>query len=465
MRLTAVLLLSISVAAAPSAEVPFAEAQQNALTQPMPAYPAPAREASVSGVVQFKLAIDVNGRVGNAELISGHPLLFPAAYETVKAWRYRPFLLPDGTPREITTRVGMAFEASKLTVVPVEVKDNPRPSLGAAEAEMSGSAEPYSVTARVLDRHHLMRIWPMYPPAAEARKITGTVRMRLTVDRTGKVVNVTVVDGPPVLRNVSAASARQSSYRPFLRNGKAVAVAGDAYLTFTLNPDARNAVLPGDEIDALLDAAWNTSFELKMEATQKYCFEAIERARLSKEDRSDTISSALDILYELYSQTAMADQSKSVELYTRRVAIMAEQERPNGSLTARSMVALGDAYLPSRRYSDALQQYSRAMALLEPCVDAPGTRFCSMTIGDLLGRQAVALYAQGKITESLPYFEKAVARPDGAIHDEIKAVTLSLYAKALSQAGHPLEAADVATRYLEYQQTHPDAAQKAGIAR
>jgi tetratricopeptide (TPR) repeat protein len=465
MRSIAVLFLSISAALAQPAELPFAEAKQHVLSQAMPPYPALAKEAKVSGVVQFKLAIDASGRVESAELISGHPLLISGAYETVKTWRYRPFLLLDGTPRDITTRVGLAFDASMLTVAPVEVPNAPEAGGSGAEANMSGSAEPYSVTAKVLDDHVQKYNWPTYPPTAKAQQITGTVRMRLTVDRAGKVVDVKVVDGPSVLRDISAASARQRSYRPFLRNATAVAVVGDAYLTFTLNPDAQMPVFPGDEIDALLDAAMITVRDLKMDATQKYCLDAIERARSATEDHSYTVQDALRILYELYSRAANADPARSEELHKRLVSVIAEQERPNGYWTAQAGFGLGGVYLASRRYSDAGQQYSRAIALLDPCVDPPGTRFCSMLLGDALAYQAVVLYAQGRIAEALPYFEKAVVRPDGAIHEETKVVALSIYAKALSQTRHPLEAAEVTKRYLDYQQTHPDAAKKAGMAR
>lgn len=456
-------LCSLAVFAQP-AEIPFAEAQRNVVSQPMPAYPALAKEAKVSGVVQFKLTIDSNGRVGDAELISGHPLLIPGAYEAIKSWRYRPFLLLDGTSREITTRVGMNFEVAKLSVAAVEVPKIQKAGTDGAEAKMTGSVEPYAVTAKVLDDHVRNYNWPPYPTTAKAQKITGTVRMKLTVDRTGKVADVSAVDGPSALREVAVTSARKRSYRPFLRNGTAVAVIGDAYLTFTLNPDAQMPVFPGDEIDALLDAAMITVRDLRMEATQKYCLEAIARARSAKEDHSYTIQDALRILYELYSRAANADPSKSEELHKRLASIMAEWEQPNGYWTAQGLFGLGGAYLASRRYQEAGQQYSRALALLEPCVDLPDTRFCSMLLGDTLGYQAVVLYAQGKIAESLPYFEKAVVRPDGAIHEETKLVAWSIYAKALVQAGRLTEAADVTRRFQEYQQTHPDAAKKAGIA-
>jgi tetratricopeptide (TPR) repeat protein len=252
---------------------------------------------------------------------------------------------------------------------------------------------------------------------------------------------------------------------PFLRNGSAVIVTGDAYLTFTLNPDAERPVFTGDDIDALLNIASITARGPNIEATEKYCFEAIRRAGLSKEDRSSSVHDALGLLYQVYSRAANADTSKSEDLHKRLTAIIAEKEQPNGYWTAQAVFGLGGDFLSSGRFQEAGEQYSRAITLLEPCVDLPETRFCSMLLGDALGYQAVVLFAQGKIAESLPFFERAVARPDGSIHEETKVVTLSIYSQALARSGRAAEAADTAKRLQEFEQAHPDAAKKAGIAR
>src|SRR5258708_6562310 len=346
----------------------------------MPSYPALAKEAKLSGTIQFEFAIDLQGRVANVELLSGHPLLISGAHDVVKNWRYCPFVLLDGTPRTITTRVGIKFDAATVSVSLVEPTSK-QGAINGSEARMSGTAEPYLVTAKVLADHVRRTKWPDYPPAAKAEKITGTVRMRLAVDRLGNVTDVSAADGPPALTAVATASARQWAYRPFLRTGTAVAVTGDAYLTFTLNPDAQLPVFPGDEIDTLLDAARMTVRDLKIDATEKYCVEAIQRARSSKEDHSYTIQDALRILYELYSRAANADASKSEDLHIRLTAITAEQEQPNGFWTAQAELRLRGAYLSQRRFQEAAEQYAGAIKLLEPCVDPPETRFCSMLLG------------------------------------------------------------------------------------
>ena len=52
--------------------------------------------------------IDKEGNVYKTELISGHPLLAPAAIEAVQQWKYKPYLL-NGTPVEVETQVQVNF--------------------------------------------------------------------------------------------------------------------------------------------------------------------------------------------------------------------------------------------------------------------------------------------------------------------------------------------------------------------
>ena len=73
-----------------------------------PEYPADAKEARIQGVVVLKVIIDKEGNVENIQLISGHPMLAPAAIEAVKQWKYKPYLL-NGNPVEVDTQVTVNF--------------------------------------------------------------------------------------------------------------------------------------------------------------------------------------------------------------------------------------------------------------------------------------------------------------------------------------------------------------------
>ncbi|MBZ5656207.1 MAG: energy transducer TonB [Acidobacteriia bacterium] len=73
-----------------------------------PTYPPLARQAHIQGVVVLTAVIDKDGNIQNLQVVSGHPMLAPAAIEAVKQWRYKPFLL-SGQPFEVETTVTVTF--------------------------------------------------------------------------------------------------------------------------------------------------------------------------------------------------------------------------------------------------------------------------------------------------------------------------------------------------------------------
>jgi protein TonB len=76
-----------------------------------PSYPTLARAARVQGDVVLTAVISVNGEIENLQLVSGHPMLVPAAITAVKGWRYKPYLL-NGQPVEVETTITVIFSLS-----------------------------------------------------------------------------------------------------------------------------------------------------------------------------------------------------------------------------------------------------------------------------------------------------------------------------------------------------------------
>ena len=76
-----------------------------------PAYPPLARQARIQGTVLLQAEISKDGTIENLRLISGHPMLAPAAIEAVKQWRYRPYML-NGEPVAVETQVQVNFALS-----------------------------------------------------------------------------------------------------------------------------------------------------------------------------------------------------------------------------------------------------------------------------------------------------------------------------------------------------------------
>jgi protein TonB len=73
-----------------------------------PNYPPLARQARIQGTVVLHAVIGKDGAIENLTLVSGHPMLAPAAIEAVKQWKYRPYLL-NGEPVEVDTEIQVNF--------------------------------------------------------------------------------------------------------------------------------------------------------------------------------------------------------------------------------------------------------------------------------------------------------------------------------------------------------------------
>jgi periplasmic protein TonB len=80
----------------------------NLISQTMPQYPAIARAAHISGIVELAATISTSGAIENLRVLNGPPMLQQAAMEAVRSWRYRPFLL-NGAPVEVESRINVVF--------------------------------------------------------------------------------------------------------------------------------------------------------------------------------------------------------------------------------------------------------------------------------------------------------------------------------------------------------------------
>ncbi len=114
--------------AANSASIPAAAVATAPLPQPMnvspeisqalllkktqPAYPPNALPSHLEGAVKLSATISPAGDVSAVKVISGDPLLAPAAVDAVKQWKYKPYVL-SGTPIAIQTPVTVNFKAPK----------------------------------------------------------------------------------------------------------------------------------------------------------------------------------------------------------------------------------------------------------------------------------------------------------------------------------------------------------------
>lgn len=75
-------------------------------------YPPLALAARIWGEVVHHAIVSKDGEIKEPTLVSGHPMLAPAAIDAVRQWRYRPFLL-NAKPAEVETTVTVTFQISQ----------------------------------------------------------------------------------------------------------------------------------------------------------------------------------------------------------------------------------------------------------------------------------------------------------------------------------------------------------------
>ncbi len=74
--------------------------QGNAIRKPAPPYPPIAKAARAQGAVQVQVTISEEGRVIDAQVVSGHPLLREAALQAARQWVFKPTEL-SGVPVKV----------------------------------------------------------------------------------------------------------------------------------------------------------------------------------------------------------------------------------------------------------------------------------------------------------------------------------------------------------------------------
>ena len=74
-----------------------------------PQYPPLARQMRVQGVVELLAVVGTDGRIRELKMLSGSPLLAPAAIDAVKRWVYRPTFL-NSEPVEIMAPITVTFK-------------------------------------------------------------------------------------------------------------------------------------------------------------------------------------------------------------------------------------------------------------------------------------------------------------------------------------------------------------------
>ena len=79
------------------------------------------------------------------------------------------------------------------------------------------------------------RVEPPYPQLARAARIQGQVRLQAIISRDGRIENLQVLSGHPMLVQAALDAVRQWRYRPYMLNGDAVEVETQVTVNFVLS--------------------------------------------------------------------------------------------------------------------------------------------------------------------------------------------------------------------------------------
>ncbi|HWY56773.1 MAG TPA: energy transducer TonB [Terriglobales bacterium] len=89
--------------------------------------------------------------------------------------------------------------------------------------------------SRMMEGNLIYRVQPQYPPLARQARVQGIVVLRAVISRDGKIENVQVIGGHPLLVKSAMDAVRQWRYRPYYLNNEPVEVETQVTVNFTLS--------------------------------------------------------------------------------------------------------------------------------------------------------------------------------------------------------------------------------------
>lgn len=118
-------------------------------------------------------------------------------------------------------------------ITPDKEESRPQPAEATtAAADNTNSGGPLDVGSLI--GYATKQAQPVYPPAAKSMRTTGVVKVELTVDENGDVVEVQHTTGPSLLQTAAKDAIRKWKFRVFTRDGQPVRATGFVNFNFSL---------------------------------------------------------------------------------------------------------------------------------------------------------------------------------------------------------------------------------------
>jgi TonB family protein len=185
-----------------------------------PVYPPIAMSAHVSGVVIIEARVEGDGRISRARVLKSIPLLDQAALDAVYQWEFTPTLM-NGTPTPVIMTVTVNFESGTTG----NLTSRTPSSLSDGAIRIGGELKPPT---------KLKHVPPVYPPAAQANRISGIVIIEARIESDGTVSRTHVLKSIPMLDEAAEEAVRQWVFTPTWLNGQPTPVVMTLTVNFTL---------------------------------------------------------------------------------------------------------------------------------------------------------------------------------------------------------------------------------------
>lgn len=159
---------------------------------PKPEFGKIPQDANVTGSVSVKILIDENGKVENAQAVSGHPILRDLAEKAAKQATFT--VISDLPPRKFDCFLVYNFVGDEKTAI----------------------ENKFTIMLGILNEKALILQMPNYPPSAKP-DFSGSVNVKTKIDlQKGEVVSVEAISGHPLLRMQAEKAALQAKFPPAL---------------------------------------------------------------------------------------------------------------------------------------------------------------------------------------------------------------------------------------------------------
>jgi len=198
-------------------------------------------------LIPYLYPSELPSRYLNVPLISPPPPLAAPVQSTVVPARAVESLSTQLiAPSHIPSRIARVADQPPGPIKSIDAGQGPTGAPGVPWAEagvpaplpqvrLAKPAGPVRVSSGVAQGQLLAPIRPQYPAIAEAARVQGTVVLAATISTEGRIENLRVLGGPPLLVSAAVDAVRQARYRPFLLNGQPVEVQTTLSVEFRLD--------------------------------------------------------------------------------------------------------------------------------------------------------------------------------------------------------------------------------------